>query len=61
MVETTQPTAAGAGGGDAGMPFYEKSRAKLKELLAKRRNLEKQLVSGLPRFAQMVVACEGAV
>jgi len=37
---------AGAASGDApGLPYYEKSRQHLKELLVKRRTLERQLVS----------------
>ncbi len=47
MAENAQP--AGAGAGDtSGVPYYEKSRQQLKELLQKRRNLERQLVGSPP-------------
>jgi len=38
------PPAGGTSGDAPGLPYYEKSRQHLKELLAKRRNLERQLV-----------------
>ncbi len=47
MSENAQP--ANGGSADApGIPFYEKSRQQLKELLQKRRQLERQLVRARP-------------
>jgi chromatin modification-related protein EAF6 len=47
MAENVPPVKAGTANGDAtaGVPFYEKQRQHLKELIARRRALEKRLVS----------------
>lgn len=46
MAENVAPKAAATNGDSAaGLPFYEKQRQHLKELLAKKRNLDKKIVS----------------
>ena len=46
MAENVQPASGSAGAdGQAGVPFYEQQRKHLKEIIAKKRALERQLVS----------------
>lgn len=54
MTENNQAAA----GADApgGLPFYEQSRTQLKSLLAKRRELEKKLVSVPCEFLLLAIA-----
>lgn len=47
MTENQAPGTAGGAEAPGGMPFYEQSRAELKEMLTKRRELAKKLVSFL--------------
>jgi chromatin modification-related protein EAF6 len=49
MAENATPKAAAVNGDSAaGIPFYEKQRQHLKELLAKKRALDKRIVSDAP-------------
>jgi chromatin modification-related protein EAF6 len=59
MTDNPAPKSAPAGNeaAAAGIPFYEKQRQHLKELITKRRLLEKRLVSEPPRDAQDWCLC----
>lgn len=55
MTENAPPGAGGGagvagsnGGVAAGIPYYEKQRQHLREMIARKRALEKRLVSGRP-------------
>jgi len=57
MTEQNPPKSAGAGDAAAGIPFYEKQRQHLKELIARKRTLEKRLVRTTPGDYESPAPC----